>query len=403
VLVAIGLLSGDTAVVGFLFPGAVLVEDPLYAFFEVRWLVLVFSVLPLGAILVQWSAQQRIAYNPAVVRAAVAVLVLVGYSAATAWWSSAEGSQVDRKLVGLALVGLYTVMVAMAVSGEWKATFEVWFWRTTAAVIGALALLGVVSLDGSMGRMAVLGGGPNIYGRLMGIGVYALLILEGPRRPRYLVILGIVLLVVMMVFSGSRGAMVSFALSGIVTLVLVRPSLRSISVVIPFVVAAGVGLYFMGFFDQLAAVADERLVKLLIERQHTAGRDVIYATAIEMGLSSFWFGTGLAGFTTAGMVYTYPHNLFLEFFSEGGILGLVVVAMTLFVCGRTVFRTSANKNLRALRIGLWVYLLTTSMFSGEFYDSRLIFILPLIGYGAVLVRGRAIRSSDPSPSLPALS
>lgn len=405
-LIALGVLSGDTMLIGFLLKGTGHIGDPLLAVYEIRWLVVALSVVPLGIMFLQWSRRQRLTVAKPVAWATMSVILLTSYGAVMAWWSLATVELVDQKLVGLVLVALYMVIIMFAVSGAWGPTFSVWFWRSVAAITVTLALLGALSLEASDGRIAVLGGGPNIFGRLMGLGVYALFLLGNNRRRQVIALIGAAVLLMMMVFSGSRGAMVAFAGSGLVVALLIRPRLKSILIALPVLAAVGAAFYYSGLYDALTAILEERIVKLLIERRYSAGRDVLYHAALEMGLASFWFGEGLAGFSTTN-IHTYPHNLLLEFFAEGGVVGLGLVLMTLYACGRVIVRTSQDRLELALRMGLWVYLVGTAMFSGAFYDSRLVFLLPLIGAGtrlgdaasAPVLRGRFRASS--APRLPA--
>lgn len=369
-LAAVGLLAGDTDVGGVLLGGGS--GGPLT---EIRWLVFALGAAPLAFMLTE---REGLVVDRSVALAVSAVLTFVAYGAASALWSPADGALVDGKLVGLALVGLYAVVVAVAASGPRADVFAVWFWRSVAGVTLVLALIGLLSLGGPGGRVAVLGGGPNVYGRLMGLGVYALLLVRLPHRYRTLGISAGGLLAVMMVLSGSRGALVAFAASAAVVLVLVRPRLRAVLKAVPLVAVVGAALYHTGVYDLIEASVQERLVRLLIEEQYTAGRDVLYGAALAMGLDAPVLGAGLAGFSTSEL-HRYPHNLFLEAFAEGGGVGLLLVTAALALCGRTLVRTAAGRTDLALRLGLWSYLLVAAMFSGELYDSRLVFVLPLLG------------------------
>lgn len=384
VVVALGLLSGDTNVGGLLLGSS---ASAWGSATEVRWLILVLGAPALAVLLTGVAQRRRFVMSRTVATAVALVVAACAYGAASSLWSPTGTALVDQKLWGLLLVGLYTVITGIAMSGPWADTFAKWFWRAVAAVTLLLGVVGLLSLDGTGARVAVLGGGPNVFGRLMGLGIFALLLIGSPHRNRALWASGGVILAVMMVLSGSRGAMVAFGVAGCVSLVLTRPRLRSVLVAIPIAAILGGALYYTGVLDQVGAVAQERLVRLLIEEQYSSGRTPLYTAALMMGLDAPVFGTGLAGFAESGL-HTYPHNLFLEAFSEGGVLWLALVMSALGAAVITITRTSTSRSERALRLGLWSYLLVAAMFSGAFYDSRLLFVLPLIGAASVAPASR---------------
>jgi len=77
-------------------------------------------------------------------------------------------------------------------------------------------------------------------------------------------------------------------------------------------------------------------------------------------------------------VYTYPHNLLLEIAFEGGIVGLVLLLVAAGMLGVAAARASVLDRYRVPLLGFAVYMAVTTMFSGDFYDSRLLWLAPIV-------------------------
>ncbi len=98
--------------------------------------------------------------------------------------------------------------------------------------------------------------------------------------------------------------------------------------------------------------------------------------AYGMGRSHSVAGAGLGAFAAAhGGVGYYPHNLVLELFSESGGVGVGLLAIMVAVFLREAWR--ARQRLHALSFAAWMLLLVAAQFSGDLYDSRGVFLLPL--------------------------
>jgi O-antigen ligase len=117
---------------------------------------------------------------------------------------------------------------------------------------------------------------------------------------------------------------------------------------------------------------DQRVRILLLTDRYTAGRTELYRSAWELGMTAPVAGRGLAAFPARGLG-VYPHNLFLEVFSEAGVIGLALLVVTL-----AAGAAAAVMRLRALdgaTVAGFVLLLVSSQFSGDLYDSRGVFAL----------------------------
>jgi len=119
-------------------------------------------------------------------------------------------------------------------------------------------------------------------------------------------------------------------------------------------------------------IRDRFIVQTFIEG-YASSRDLIAEQALEMFLIQPIRGVGLDGFFAlqSGTAFSYPHSLLLGSASEGGVIAvllLIAAVAVLFVSSKSM-RPMPATTLMALCAG--AFLLISSMFSGDFYDSRL--------------------------------
>lgn len=119
-----------------------------------------------------------------------------------------------------------------------------------------------------------------------------------------------------------------------------------------------------------------------VEFKDRTSRLVFASEAIRGFLQKPIFGNGIASFsvtvpdpyTLRPDTYRYPHNMILEIASEGGLVALasMAVAITAAFCG--LCRSQATIPTRTY-IGMFMmFLFLSTMFSGDFYDSRLFWV-----------------------------
>jgi O-antigen ligase len=106
-----------------------------------------------------------------------------------------------------------------------------------------------------------------------------------------------------------------------------------------------------------------------------------------MGLEDPLIGAGLSAFSIrTGDVY--PHNVFLEIFAEGGCIGLLLFLAMLGATGLMFWQHRDTLNTAA--VAAFVLILVASQFSGDLYDSRGLFLFPILaivtGTGRTVVR-----------------
>ena len=75
----------------------------------------------------------------------------------------------------------------------------------------------------------------------------------------------------------------------------------------------------------------------------SSGRDIIYTNAIELGNRNMLFGNGIGSFR---YIYeTYPHNIFLEFYVQFGIFGVIVLSYFLIKVFYFLLKDYENKEV----------------------------------------------------------
>ena len=312
------------------------------------------------------AVRERIALE----RTAVGACAFFGYMSLTGLWAP-EGSELIKAAeLGLVLVAVIaTLRLCRAVGPHNVAEL---FWRWLVPALGAFAVLGVVAGSSADGRLAVLGGGPNVFGRNMGLLAVAMLGLVLQRRRGSLALGTAVVAAALVLLSGSRGALVATA-GGIATLVYLngRQVGRVVYIAIGVaIVAAGV-LEFTEFGAEAVEMFQHRVLRLALEDRYDSGRTDVYTRAWELGVEAPWLGIGLNGFRVIGN-HVYPHNIFLETFCEGGLVGIVL--LLLFI-GPAMLAVAKRRPGPAPReYGAFIVVLLSAQFSGDLYDSRTVFV-----------------------------
>lgn len=290
-------------------------------------------------------------------------------------------------VVDLLLVGYLTFLMLLP--------FTIDAQHAAGVLLSALVVVAVLYLVGSgpdpvaPGRLSAFGGGPNVFGRVVGFGAIAAVGLVAMRRGRALLPVVALALLAGVVMSGSRGAMLATALGLVIVLV---PSLRSFVTPLGIVaVLAGLGTFAVLFGDRVRAVFQERVVYLTFEQGYTSGRGVLTDTAVTMANDSPVFGNGLGSFGRwIGQPENYPHNLVLQVVTEGGLLGLLLLLGSLvpaFVVMARSFTRSAE--VRTM-VGLTALVLVASLFSGDYFDARLLWAF---AYAGALVASATSKTS----------
>jgi O-antigen ligase len=268
-------------------------------------------------------------------------------------------------------------------------------WRTLGATLVVFAVLGLDHV-GTGERMSVLGGGPNVFGRNMALLATLCIDMLLRDRKRAFAALGLCTAGMLVLLSGSRGAIVALLLATAVLLWghRVRPTKLLVAALIVVVLVA-FAVMFTAPGQAAAEMFHERVIRLTLEEEHDSGRSDIYDDAIALGWSAPLYGDGLAGFPARGF-FVYPHNLELEAWAEGGIVGVVLLALALWRPLVTLIKRPHG--IVPLDLAAFVALLGAAQVSGDFFDARGVMIFGLL---AVLQHARVEAQVGPDDDEPA--
>lgn len=325
------------------------------------------------------------------------IVLFLWYMIATSVWApdpiAAAAKAYDLLFVIWACVllvsSLRTCGVQPTIEGFWGGLF-----------IGALAMaaLGVVAavIGVPGGRLSVLGGGPNVFGRNMGLLALASLslIFDGRRVRRNVGMAVAPVAALLVLLSGSRGAMLALFL-GVIVYLFVRRVDRRVGRSLLAVVIVGAVAAATQFGALAVAVFRDRFIIGLFVEQYFTHRDVLLLEAIRAGLQNPVGGLGLSGFKEVGTRGGYPHNIFAEAFAEGGFVGLVLLCLPLLrYLGRWRRGMGPGDSLTVAGLGL---LGVASSISGDLFDSRGVFLLLLMAVASQRRNGSAERSHAALP------
>jgi O-antigen ligase len=264
-----------------------------------------------------------------------------------------------------------------------------------------LMLLGAVSIIVSQNvrRLAVLGGGPNVYYRFMLQGAVIASYFAIAKKWR---VISIGLMLVMIVFAfltGSKGAMVTLIITGVamvgayILVIMKEFSWKRLGMIVAIVLAVIlVSTIVLDLFSDVKTI--NRMLSVLdIERllkQNTFNTRLSFIkTGVDMLMMRPVFGYGAGGFyhysLNLGEIISYPHNIIVELFSEHGFVGgltfmtllMVFVAMVLKNLTHSK-KTFGIMSLMVTLFGLFVMYFTAAQFSGNLVDSRAVFWLFLM-------------------------
>ncbi len=279
--------------------------------------------------------------------------------------------------VVLVIVATFSIYILLS-GREGGLVFEQ-FWKIIfllTAVLAAIAIYKVRGIDAE--RLAVLGGGPNVFGRMMGL-LCLTSLYYWSRGGRLLVWLPpVVIAFCLVILSGSRGSLVAICLAIAVYIIVSRVSVTK---VILFAIAAlllsSILISFTTVGQKVMDSYEVRVANLLIEQRYTAGRGNLYQAAMTLGSKNPFIGAGLAAFPANGLG-VYPHNIFLEAFCEGGGTGfvLLIIPMSIFI----YFCWACRLVINPLPVAACILILAASQFSGDYFDSRTIFTFMLMAF-----------------------
>jgi O-antigen ligase len=309
-------------------------------------------------------------------------LVLSYYLVATIAWTPSDNPFPAAIDIALILATLLVVERA-ARQQEFVEAFWLWLERLLIA-IGAATLLAAVTAD-QPGRLSILGGGPNILGRFLGM-LCLLMVAQSLRQGSGLrwsatwrIVVAAVALILLLQ-TGSRGAFAGLLIGLLALLVVRRMNVRLIGIGAIIVFSFGYLITAILDLERIELIEDRWLV-MTLEEGYTSDRDVLFAEAYRLWLERPVFGGGLDSFLyyTSGLE-RYPHNLIMEVAEVGGIVAALML-LTWFV--HVILNSWHGGNHRTeIGLSMTALIFGCALFSGDFYDSRLMFIFGVLTLSA---------------------
>lgn len=216
--------------------------------------------------------------------------------------------------------------------------------------------------------------------RIAGVGLLICIIwmVSRDHARRHRVVYGIMALplLLMMLQSGSRGPFVSL-IGATLVVFLASPALRPYRMKALATLAA-CALVFAGIVLKEDNDGVRRILGFLTGERDTSSmtREFLWQGALNVAANNpFGVGWGDYGKTReiSGSLYTYPHNLILEFLTEGGwLLALCIVAYIAVALLRGV--SHANTSEASVVLGLLAFAVANAMVSGDMNDNRLMWL-----------------------------
>lgn len=326
-------------------------------------------------------------------------LALVAYLGLTAFWAP-HSARVAENLADLAYLGVLIVL-SVAVSAPDPRRARLIMLGAVYAAALVFALVGVVIGEtDAQGRTVAFGGGPNVYVRVVLLGVIAAIALTAIYR-RKVFLLATPLLVLAALLSASRGGTAAAVATGVVFAALTwrRWSPRLIGLTVVGTTCA-LALAWSLLPQSAAEIVYRRYVELPFEEDQLSGRPTLVSQALAIFLDDPVLGGGLDSYYARfglGINLEYPHNLVLDLAATGGVVALALLAMFVVAVVRESRPAPAAMPTDQLAILLAAcYLGAASLFSGELYDSRFLWI-----FGVLAINRTAFRDSGshgaPSP------
>ncbi|MEU4420127.1 O-antigen ligase family protein [Actinoplanes sp. NPDC024001] len=315
----------------------------------------------------------------------VAAVLFFLYQIASGLWAP-PAARVGPQTLDLVLLGvLVLAFYAYATADPERVIRIVFVLMFVAAVVFALAAL--AGGPGEQGRYSAFGGGPNVFVRIQILGVIsavAMFLLTGRVWP----LLVTPLFLLAAVLSGSRAGLLAGGVVGFAALLKLRRRLRTGPVVAAGVLLLGVCAALWAFAPPaFTDLFQERFVEQTVQEQYLSDRTSIWAAAWNLFLDHPILGAGLDGFygeIGVNQMVEYPHNYVLGVAGEGGLIGLGLLATSLVLWTRIVHGGGQRPQLTGLAVAASVFVSLSSLFSGDYYDSRLAWIFAALAAAAAL-------------------
>ena len=336
------------------------------------WIVLLIALM---AMLIRIRKRSFLVKPSIRSKTSIIISLFLFYMIFSSLWSIDLGSSYSSFVlhktyeIGLLLAVIVSVTIAYPYLRADKMSRGLWTGLLIFCLLMAAA--GIMGYGG-VRRLAVLGGGPNVFGRnmaLMCIG--CMFVMNANRKYWFMHVVGLFALALVFL-SGSRGAITAAVLGIWITFLLMRINLKKkFKILISTLLLAVVVIQFTAMGARIVDVFRSRVLQLTFEEKYTSGRTLLFERAIEIGKENLYFGAGLGGFASLSGD-NYPHNLFLETFAEGGVVGLLLLSAAFVYFATTSLRN--RKIVDPYLTGAFLVSFISSQFSGNLFDSRGVFL-----------------------------
>ena len=206
---------------------------------------------------------------------------------------------------------------------------------------------------------------------------------------RIFLILTIVFSVLAIIFARSEGALVGLVVGAFCLGIFYSPWRRR-----TIIIALLAAIVFIGLYLSVLQIKNYLYPKITFNDFSSQVRLGVWRESINMLKDNFVFGAGLAGYQKIMPpyhkinyveIYLYPHNIFLNFWSELGLLGLIIflwLIYNFFALARSKISEAKNKNLpylwRVAIIGAMIVILTHGLVDAPYFKNDLAIIFWLI-------------------------
>ncbi len=236
------------------------------------------------------------------------------------------------------------------------------------------------------GRWAALGGGPNVFVRLMVLGMITSLYLYLRNGERVIWLATIPMFLFGAIASGSRGGLVGLGFTIVIALLAIRPRINLRRAAKPLGLVALIGaVVAITAGPTIAGFVQERFLNETVGKGYTSGRDVLFDAAIQLFLQHPVLGVGLNGFPAVSGLTSpggelYVHNLLLSVAAEGGLVGLALLVLAWLGLWHAYLAVPPRDRSLEARTAAYcgIFIGTTNLFSGDYYDARLMWIMLLL-------------------------
>jgi O-antigen ligase len=261
--------------------------------------------------------------------------------------------------------------------------------------IGAFALFSQLFLAPATsadlpGRLSILGGGPNILGRFLGM-LCLLMVAQSLRHGGGLHwsaawrIVAAAVALILLLQTGSRGAFTGLLIGLLALLIVRRMNVRLIGIGAIVILSFEYLFKVMLNADTITSIA-ERWLERTLEEGYLSARDVLLEEAYRLWLERPVFGGGLDSFEyyTFGLD-TYPHNLVMQMAQEGGIAA--VLLLLAWIVHLILNSWHGRNHYTEIGLSMTALIFGCALFSGDFYDSRLMFIFGVLTIASADIGG----------------